>query len=78
MHQRHSGNHDACILKPFEPERDVNSRLDVPMVLLAQVVQVLGGAKLRVAGPTRQCFGRRVETHTSFARLPVMLLFPAA
>lgn len=50
MHQLNAGNDDGGILEPFEPEHDVDPGLDVPMILLDQVVQVLRGAKLRVLG----------------------------
>ena len=50
MHQLNADNEDASVLNPFEPEHDVDPRLDVPVVLLNQVVLVSGGAQLRVVG----------------------------
>jgi hypothetical protein len=65
MHQLNAGNDDGDILEPFEPEHDVDPGLDVPMVLLNQVVQVLRGPKLRVVGqlflPLRSVTGATPE-----------------
>lgn len=49
MHQRDAGNDDGGIPESFESEHDVDPGLEMPMVLLNQVIQVLRGAKLCVA-----------------------------
>lgn len=49
MHQLDAGNDGGGIAEPFEPEHDIDSGLDVSMILLDHVVEVLGGSKLGVA-----------------------------
>jgi hypothetical protein len=49
MHQINAANDDGGILEPFEPEHDVDPGLDMPMVLLDQVVQALRGSTLGAA-----------------------------
>ena len=67
MHQLNAGNDNGGIPEPFEAKHNVDPRLDVPMVLLDQIVQIFRGSNLRVAGQqainlhlAHRAVGRRV------------------
>lgn len=65
MHQLNAGNEDAGILKPFEPEHNVDPGFDPPMVLLNYFIQLFEGSKLCVNGQGAIAFH---STHCQMGR----------
>ncbi len=68
MHQLNSGDDNAGIAEPLNAKHDVDRRLDDPVGLFDQIIQIFLGSNLRVKGSQAINLNRSATAICNMAR----------